>query len=390
MVKRSVIENLEGNFASGSPGKQLEILRHVTDLFLIGAKGYSDEQVDLFDGIISRLAERIEIRARAELATRLAPVENAPPVTIRQLAQDDAIEVAEPVLRQSPRLTEQNLLRLAGDQRRNGQDSQVRLLAISKRATLSENVSDVLVTRGDREVVLSIAGNASARFSESGYGTLVNRSIDDDVLAACVGSRKDIPREHFQTLISKASRVVFEKLVVANPNMVREVKAVLTGITGQTVEASAMRDDGAASLGDLRRSGRPPDAVVHELAATGRRDDTIAALAALCRTPRELVAGVMADRRGDNDFLLLLTRAAGLSWPTTREICIMRRGPSGMPQQEIDAARRSFDKLRADTAQRVIAFYNERHTAFSSFQQLAERMDDKETAPRFARPAQAS
>ena len=145
-----------------------------------------------------------------------------------------------------------------------------------------------------------------------------------------------------------------------------------------------------AGLDDLRDSGRPPDAVVHELAATGRRDDTIAALAALCRTPRELVAGVMADRRGDNDFLLLLTRAAGLSWPTTREICILRRGPSGMPQQEIDAARRSFDKLRADTAQRVIAFYNERHTAFSSFQQLAERMDDKETAPRFARPAQAS
>ena len=384
MVERSVIENLEGSFSSGSPGKQLEILRHVTDLFLIGAKGYSDEQIDLFDGVIARLADRIETRARAELATRLAPVENAPPITIRQLAHDDAIEVAGPVLTQSPRLTEQDLLQLAGDQR---QDSQDRLLAISKRASLSETVSDVLVARGNREVVLSIAGNAGARFSESGYGTLVNRSIDDDVLAACVGSRKDIPREHFQTLISKASRVVFEKLVAANPDMVREVKAVLTGITGQAVEAPPA--GGSGGLEAMRGSGRPPDAIVHELAATGRRDDTIAALAALCRTPRELVAGVMADRRGDNDFLLLLTRAAGLSWPTTREICIMRRGPGGMPQQEIDAARRSFDKLRADTAQRVIAFYNERHAAFSSFQQLAQRMDDKETAPRFARPAQA-
>jgi uncharacterized protein (DUF2336 family) len=384
MVERSVIENLEGSFASGSPGKQLEILRHVTDLFLIGAKGYSDEQIDLFDGVISRLAERIEIRARAELATRLAPVENAPPITIRQLAHDDAIEVAGPVLTQSPRLTEQDLLQIAGDQRQD------RLLAISKRASLSETVSDVLVARGNREVVLSIANNAGARFSESGYGTLVNRSIDDDVLAACVGSRKDIPRDHFQTLISKASRVVFEKLVAANPDMVREVQAVLTGITGQAVETPIARDGGGgSSLEAMSRSGRPPDAIVHELAATGRRDDTIAALAGLCRTPRELVAGVMADRRGDNDFLLLLTRAAGLSWPTTREICIMRRGPSGMPQQEIDAARRSFDKLRADTAQRVISFYNERHAAFSSFQQLAERMDENETPPRFARPAQA-
>jgi len=245
----------------------------------------------------------------------------------------------------------------------------------------------VLVARGNREVALSVAGNAGARFSDSGYGTLVNRSIDDDVLAACVGSRKDIPRDHFKTLISKASRVVFEKLVAANPDMVREVKAVLTGITGLAIETPPPRNDSDTGLDDPRHSGRPPDAIVHELAATGRRDDTIAALATLCRTPRELVAGVMADRRGDNDFLLLLTRAAGLSWPTTREICIMRRGPSSMPQQEIEAARRSFDKLRADTAQRVIAFYNERHSAFSSFQQLAERMDDKETAPRFARPA---
>jgi hypothetical protein len=381
MVESSLIAKLEGTFASGSPEKQLEILRHVTDLFLVGAKGYSDAQIDLFDGVISRLADRIEVRARAELANRLAPVETAPPITIRQLARDDAIEVAEPVLRQSPRLTEQDLIEIAGGNRQD------RLLAISKRASLSENVSDVLVTRGNREVILSIARNEGARFSDSGYSALVYKSIYDDVLAVCVGLRKDIPPEHFQMLISKASRVVFEKLVAANPESAREVQDVLTGITGQTVTATPKHQDGGTKLGILQRSGRSPDAIVQEFATSGRREDTIAALAALCRTPRELVAGVMADRRGDNDFLLLLARAAGLSWPTTREICVMRRGPTGLPQQEIDTARRSFEKLRADTAQRVIAFYNERHSAFSSFQQLAEKMDDP--APRFARPAQA-
>jgi uncharacterized protein (DUF2336 family) len=383
MVERSLIAKLEGGFASGSPEKRLEVLRHVTDLFLIGAKGYSDEQVDLFDGVISRLAERIEVRARAELATRLAPIENAPPITIRRLARDDAIEVAGPILTQSPRLTEQDLLQLVGDHRQD------RLLAISKRATLSENVSDVLVARGNREVVLSVASNEGARFSHNGYGTLVTRSIDDDVLAACVGSRKDIPREHFQTLISKASKVVFEKLVAANPQMVREVQEVLSGITGQDVTtAPPKHNDAETSLDSVQHTGRTPDSIVLELVTAGRREDTIAALAALCRAPREMVAGVMADRRGDNDFLLMLTRAAGLSWPTTREICIMRRGPAGMSQPDIEAARRSFDKLRTETAQRVISFYNERHSAFATFQQLAERIDD--TTPRFARPAQAS
>lgn len=382
MVESSLIAKLEGTFAAGSPEKQLEILRHVTDLFLVGAKGYSDEQIGLFDGVISRLADRIELRARAELANRLAPIENAPPITIRRLARDDAIEVAEPVLRQSPRLTEQDLIEIAGGNRQD------RLLAISKRASLSENVSDVLVTRGNREVILSVARNEGARFSDSGYSALVYKSIYDDVLAVCVGLRKDIPREHFQMLISKASRVVFEKLVAANPEMAREVQDVLTGITGQTLTPAPKRNDGEAKLDILQRSGRSPDDIVQEFATSGRREDTIAALAALCRAPRELVAGVIADRRGDNDFLLLLARAAGLSWPTTREICVMRRGPTGLPQQEIDTARRAFEKLRTDTAQRVIAFYNQRHSAFSSFQQLAEKIDDP--TPRFARPAQAS
>ena len=383
MVEPSIIAKLEGTFASGSPEKQLEILRRITDLFLVGAKGYSDEQIDLFDGVISRLADRIETRARAELAVRLAPVVNAPPTTIRQLARDELIDVAGPILSRSPRLTEQDLLELAGGNRQD------RLLAISKRASLSENVSDVLVSRGNREVILSIARNEGARFSDSGYSALVHRSIYDDVLAACVGSRKDIPREHFHTLISKASRVVFEKLVAANPEAAREVQEVLTGITGQDVGAPSKRKASETKFAILQRSGRPPDAIIQEFATTGRREETIAALAALCRTPRELVASVIGDRRGDNDFLLLLARAAGLSWPTTREICIMRRGTTGMSQQDIETARRSYEKLRGDTAQRVISFYNDRHSAFANFQQLAEHIDDKDATPRFARPAQA-
>ncbi|MGB8185731.1 MAG: hypothetical protein WCF37_11965, partial [Pseudolabrys sp.] len=58
--ERSIIAEIEGTFANGSAGKQTEILRRVTDLFLAGADKYSDEHVDLFDGVISRIAEKIE------------------------------------------------------------------------------------------------------------------------------------------------------------------------------------------------------------------------------------------------------------------------------------------------------------------------------------------
>jgi Uncharacterized protein conserved in bacteria len=211
--ERSIIAEIEGTFANGSAGKQAEILRRVTDLFLAGADKYSDEHVDLFDGVISRIAEKIETKARAELAHRLAPAENAPPNTVRMLARDESIEVAGPILSLSNRLSDDDLLAIASD------NSQDRLLAISKRPTVSEKISDVLVTHGNRDVVLSVTQNEGARFSDAAYGKLVDRSINDEVLAICVSMRKDIPQEHFNALIAKASEVVFEKLRPAIPTL---------------------------------------------------------------------------------------------------------------------------------------------------------------------------
>src|SRR6185436_10218866 len=140
---------------------------------------------------ITRLAEQIETEARAELAQRLAPVRTAPVSVVRALARDESIEVAGPVLSQSSRLTEEDLVACANGK---GQD---RLLAISKRASLSEKVSDILVTQGDNE------------------------------LAVSVGMRKDIPKEQFQALVSKASEAVFEKLAAGNPAVAAEVNRVL-------------------------------------------------------------------------------------------------------------------------------------------------------------------
>jgi uncharacterized protein (DUF2336 family) len=111
--ERSIIAEIEGTFANGSAGKQAEILRRVTDLFLAGADKYSDEHVDLFDGVISRIAEKIETKARAELAHRLAPAENPPPNTVRMLARDESIEVAGPILSLSNRLSDDDLLAIA-------------------------------------------------------------------------------------------------------------------------------------------------------------------------------------------------------------------------------------------------------------------------------------
>lgn len=377
MEERSIIAEIEGSFASGSADKQAEILRRVTDLFLAGADNYSDEHVDLFDGVISRIADKIETKARAELANRLAPADNAPPKTVRMLARDELIEVAGPILSLSNRLSDEDLLAIASA------NSQDRLLAISKRSSLSEKVSDVLVTHGNRDVVLSVTRNEGARISDAGYVKLVDRSINDEVLAICVSMRKDIPREHFNALIAKASEVVFEKLAASNPDAVYEVHRVLTDITGQelTAQPKAKRDyrEAAAQFDIVRRSGTPVDPVVQEFAAKGKFEETVAALSALSGAPIKLVESVMNDARAESDFALILAKAAGLSWPTARQICILRRKAFRYSPQSMETARHSFDRLQTATAQRLVRFYNERHSALADFQELAQQIKAHES-----------
>jgi len=372
LEEQSIIDEIEGTFASGSTEKQAEILRRVTDLFMAGAESYSEEHVDLFDGVISRIAEKIETKARAELAHRLAPIDNAPPMTVLQLAHDESIDVAGPILSRSNRLTDEDLLAIASN------NSQDRLLAISKRSSLTARVSDVLVTRGNRDVVLSVAQNEGALFSDAGYGKLVDRSINDEVLAICVSMRKDIPQAHFNALIAKASEVVFEKLAASNPESISEVHRVLSDITGQdpSAQPKKKRDyrEAAAQFDAVRRSGAAVDPVVCEYAAIGKFEETVAALSALCQAPIKLVESIMNDARPENDFVLILAKAAGLSWPTTKQICILRRKVFRVSPQAIENARQHFNHLQMATAQRLVRFYNERHSALANFQELAQQI----------------
>src|SRR5258707_3452046 len=94
--------------------------------------------------------------------------------------------------------------------------SQAHLMAISKRKVLSDAVTDVLVLRGNDEVIQSTVNNPGAEFSERGFTRLVDRAEGDDNLATCIGLRPTIPRHLYLKLIAKASVTVRRRLEAAN------------------------------------------------------------------------------------------------------------------------------------------------------------------------------
>ena len=195
----SLLDELQSTLAHGTVARRVETLRRVTDLFINGAVDYSDEQVGLFDDVFQCLIDHIETSAKMLLANRLAPIDTAPPLTIRALAFDDVIEVAGPVLSQSMRLDDKTLIENARSK------SQAHLMAISTRRTLSGAVTDVLVQRGNDEVIQSTVNNPGAEFTERGFTRLVNRADGDDNLTTSIGLRPSVPRHLYLKLLAKAS-----------------------------------------------------------------------------------------------------------------------------------------------------------------------------------------
>src|ERR1700727_2543115 len=213
----NLLDELQATLAHGTVARRVETLRRVTDLFINGAVDYSNDQIELFDDVFQCLMHHIETSAKALLSNRLAPVDRAPPLTIRALAFDDLIEVAAPVLSQSERLDDQTLIETARNK------SQAHLMAISTRRVLSGAVTDVLVRRGNDEGIQSTVNNPGAQFSERGFTRLVDRASGDDNLAPCVGLRPAVPRHLYLKLLAKASDTVRARLEAANPPMAGNV-----------------------------------------------------------------------------------------------------------------------------------------------------------------------
>ncbi len=352
----SLIEDLERALAGGSNAQRVEMLSRITDLFMTGANRYSVEQVDLFDEVIAKLATAIEAKARAKLSIRLADVPTAPAGVVRMLAFDDDIEVARPVLKKSERLAESDLLENATSK------GQGHLAAISERSSLTEAVTDVLVTRGDRAVVHTVAKNAGARFSDAGFRMLVKRSSTDDALALQVGGRRDLPRQHFLRLLEQASATVRTRLAAENPNAAAAVEGVLTEVVGgirtHTRKVSSNYAEAAKAVEQLKLAGRLGEAEVYKFAREGRFEEAAVALSMLCGIELDAVERALHDR--GHEITLILAKLAGFSSTSAKALLLLKTADRGISAQDLDNALRTYEKLQPDTARRVLGFYRTR------------------------------
>lgn len=348
----SLREELNGA-EKGGPEHDAQIFGEVTDLFLSNFDRLSESQIAAVDGVLAQLVERVAAASLVELSEELSTIEQAPRQTVRNLALHADVEVAGPVLRHSPCLSEDDLIEVA---RSRGQQH---LLAISDRKVLNEALTDALMRFGDVNVSNALARNAGARFSECGYATLVGRAERDEALAEKLGVRLDIPGTLLRELIGKVADVVRARFLTASRPIARKKVQGAAGPAPSATPRKAIDYTKAQNeVVTLNRTGKLNDSVVNRFAVRGEYDLVVAAIALKADVKAEAIEPFLEPERVYG--LIVACKAARLTWSTTT--MIVRNRPDCPPatDRELEQCVAIFESLLLSVAQWTIRFGSDR------------------------------
>src|ERR1700733_10883163 len=353
---KSFLRELDDAVLRGTAESRARALWHTTDLMIAGR--YSEDEIWTFGEVIGRLADEIEVAARAQLAKRLAKFDKAPVNIIHKLAFDDSIEVAGPILRESKQLEAYALVANVCTK------DQSHMLAITQRETIEESVPDVLVTHGDQEVVKSVAKNDGARFSDFGFLHMIQRAEGDSILAEQLGLRKDIPRQLFQQLIAKASEDVKKRLQRERPGMIEQIQTSVTELTGelQSKFGPVSRSYFVAKrlVTAQHQQGNLNENSISGYARSHRIDEVTIGLALLCALPGDVIERALTDK--NREMALILAKSLDFSWGTTMSLLFLGAKDHRITAKDLNDMEREFGRLNVETSRSVAKFFQSRKT----------------------------
>ena len=355
----ALIPGLDEIVKNGDPKRRAEAARRISELFFEAAAKLRADHVQLFDGVLTDLVPYAEIAMRSDLAERLSNLGNAPRALVGQLARENEISIAGPLLRRSPLIDEQALIEIA---RLRGQGH---LLAISERPTLSPGLTDVIVQRGDREVVRRAAGNAGAAFSHAGYSMLVKRAAQDAVLTLAVGQRDDLSDAQLKALLDGSIDVIRRRLFdLVKPERQTAIKQAMHDISGVIEVVESRRDFAPAqrTILALHKAGELNETALLGFAKAFKYEESIAALSAMTGVKIATLDRLISGDR--HDPILIVGKTIGLEWATVRALILLRLGANRVPAPaDIESARVNFARLMPSTAERVVNFWQTRQSA---------------------------
>jgi hypothetical protein len=175
--------------------------------------------------------------------------------------------------------------------------------------------------------------------------------------------RPDIPRQHLLMLLAVASGAVMNRLASADHRKADLFNDMIAHARDQIEAQVRLRSPGylaaRSRLEALKQEGKLDHESLLEFAQARKFDETTITLSLLSDLPVGLIERAIAQDRSEQ--ILVLGRATGLDWHTTRETLQMQAAFGC--KHDLEQCHKSFAKLQPETARKALIFYRLREEA---------------------------
>jgi uncharacterized protein (DUF2336 family) len=315
-----------------------QLLNAVTDLFLLDDDPSAAAR-EHYGEIAVHSLSHLESADRKGYADQVAAVPTLPHEVARTLAGDADADVARLVLKLSPVLTDTDLAAIAVSQ------SQRHLVAIAERVQLSEGLTDILVERGDSNVLQTVSFNEGALFSDTGFDRLLQRGGEDAVVASALSRRSDLTPGRAQRVL----RIVEQMAdgAVAPNSRITDAQTLARQARQQRLEVKLL-------LSDLAANARELDGVLIMLAEEDRAYHLAQVLAQAADITTERALRVLMQR--DASGIAVACKSLGVGTEAFRAIMVLRGRRLYFSSRDLDDALKGYAKLDAAFAERTLRF----------------------------------
>ncbi|MTJ79538.1 MAG: DUF2336 domain-containing protein [Telmatospirillum sp.] len=255
--------------------------------------------------ILRLMVKDAEVRVREALAIHLKESEALPHDIAINLAQD-VDTVALPILQFSKVLTDNDLVQIVRSQ------SIVKQLAITRRQTLSSEVSDALVETGNSEVVVNLVSNQGADISERSLQAIIDSFGAEGAVQDSLVRRANLPVTVAERLVTMVSDQWREHLIrhhqLAGPlaaNITRQSRERAT----ITLSAGADREDVEGLVRHLRAHHRLTPSIMLRAVCMGDMTFFEAGMAELAGIPM-MNASILIHDSGELGLQALYEKTA--------------------------------------------------------------------------------
>jgi uncharacterized protein (DUF2336 family) len=310
---------------------------------------------DLVKALLNLLVGDVETQVRHSLALAVASSDQLPVAVASRLARD-RIEVAQPVLEQSPLLDDAELIEIV---RTNAMQY---ALAVAGRERVSEQLADALVDSGKQPVVARLVGNVGAALSTKTLQRVMEDWRGDRQVQDRLVRRPALPFEMIEHMVGAIGDRIEWELVQSRRMDPHEARALMQAVRDRTTVGLTAKEHGDRKLEVHLRERLSAGELGHDDLVQFLREGDVAAF--------EQTLGLMAEldpksvRRfaynDDRRYLAALCLKAGLPAPhyvTIRmalELAARSVGPTGEDEtfssEAMQFVHRQYEELRGNPA----------------------------------------